>query len=445
MKLPEHPPAWRAILSRDFASSPNLETVLDDSKYLHWDDLRRRKPPEGLNHPSWWARLKLQRFGSRTPIALRDTAGRPFTYSTPDTVLRLLHAVSLQVGGSIQVPDQVLNDGTRDRYFIRSLIEEAITSSQLEGATTTRPVAKEMLRSGRRPRDRSERMILNNYLTMKFIAEDARNQPLTPDLLLHIHELVTRETLDDPSHCGRLRCADDNAVRVESKDDGTVLHIPPDWTELPTRLTAMCDFANSSDDKGRFIHPALRAIILHFWLAFDHPFVDGNGRTARAIFYWCMLRHRMWLAEFLSISEILVKAPAKYARSFLHTETDENDLTYFVLYQLEVLERSMDALKEHVHRKARELRQVDTKLRDHPELNVRQRILLAHALRHPNHDYTVASHRESNGVVYETARSDLHGLRELGLLEAERIGKTWHFRPAPDLADKIEARRKATR
>ena len=59
----------------------------------------------------------------------------------------------------------------RERYVISSLIEEAITSSQLEGAMTTREVAKDLLRSGRKPRTKDERMILNNYRGMLRVRE----------------------------------------------------------------------------------------------------------------------------------------------------------------------------------------------------------------------------------------------------------------------------------
>jgi Fic family protein len=62
-------------------------------------------------------------------------------------------------------------------------------------------------------------------------------------------------------------------------------------------------------------------------LGYEHPFEDGNGRTARALFYWSMLNQGFWLTEFLTVSKILRKAPAKYARSFLYTEQDSNDLT----------------------------------------------------------------------------------------------------------------------
>lgn len=59
---------------------------------------------------------------------------------------------------------------------------------------------------------------------------------------------------------------------------------------------------------------------MHFMLSYDHPFVDGNGRTARILFYWSMLSQDYWLAEFLPISRLLKMAPSQYARSFIYTE-----------------------------------------------------------------------------------------------------------------------------
>ena len=149
------------------------------------------------------------------------------------------------------MPEQITPE-TKDRYCVRSLIEEATTSSQLEGAATTRRVAKDMIRSGRRPRDRSEKMILNNYLTMQRIGE-IKNEPLTPDLVFQIHRLVTDGTLDDVTAAGRFR-RDDESVRVEDAY-GEVFHEPPPASELDERLAAMCDFANGKTP-SEFVHPA---------------------------------------------------------------------------------------------------------------------------------------------------------------------------------------------
>jgi Fic family protein len=73
-------------------------------------------------------------------------------------------------------------------------------------------------------------------------------------------------------------------------------------------------------------------------LGYDHPFLDGNGRTARALFYWAAANNGYWLMEFISISQIIKQSPAQYGKSFLYSEYDENDVTYFIVHQLSVID-----------------------------------------------------------------------------------------------------------
>ena len=443
MKKPEIPPSVDDLLKRLSLSPARLAELLfhaqaargEQHEYFHWDELRRRPPPGGLSHEEWWLATKLRRRTAYQPVALCDKSGRPFRFfSLTESMQERLHRIDLGVGGRIDIPDQVMNPDTRDRYYVSSLIEEAITSSQIEGASTTRPVAKEMIRSGREPRDRSERMILNNYVTMRRIGE-LKQERLTPELLCELHRLVTERTLDNPSAAGRLRQPDE-PIHVADQYDET-LHTPPGAEELEGRLEAMCDFANQASE-GPFIHPVLRAIILHFWLAYDHPFVDGNGRTARSLFYWSMLHHGYWLCEFISISQIIRKAPVKYTMAFLHTETDDNDLTYFIHYHLDVIDQAVKQLHAYIARKTRELRVLEQRLRAIEALNHRQRALIEHALRHPGQRYTIESHRRSHDVVYQTARADLLDLEARGLLVRNRIGKRFQFSPSPNLESLLQ-------
>ena len=201
-------------------------------------------------------------------------------------------------------------------------------------------------------------------------------------------------------------------------------------------MVAMCDFANGKTPE-KFIHPVLRSVVLHFWLAYDHPFVDGNGRVARALFYWSMLRHGYWLFEFVSISQIILNAPAKYARAFLYAETDDNDLTYFIIHQLDVIWRAMKELHKYIKRKTETLRDAESRLRGITELNHRQQALISRALRHPQQRYTYRSHRMSHNVAYETARTDLLDLEQRGLLHSRKVGRTWVFTPSSDLEGRL--------
>ena len=440
MRIPQTPPSFQKLMAA--MEKPEqmmkvfqaVEGSTHEGRYLHWDELRFRKPPEGLNHENWWLGLRIRRRAAQRTIPLKDTKGNHFHFSVPDLVTDLLHQIDRGGGTFVEIPEQINNAAQRDRYVVRSLMEEAITSSQLEGAATTREVAKKMLAEGRKPRDRSERMIVNNYITMRRIME-LKDKPLTPDMVLRIHREISDGALDITDGAGRFRKPDEN-IKVFDEIEGTVFHTPPLAAELPTRMEAMCDFANGKTPDF-FVHPVIRGIILHFWLAYDHPFVDGNGRTARALFYWQMLHSGYWLFEYISISQFLRKAPAQYGTAFLHTESDENDLTYFIIHQAEVIRRALKELHDYVARKSSETRACLTALQKHPELNHRQQALIAHAVRHPGFAYNIAGHGTRHAVTYATARADLLGLAKTKFLEHRKIGRAFVFVAPKDLEARL--------
>jgi Fic family protein len=440
MRKPKQPPDYSGVLEKALEDRTRFGQIVAylssdslEGDYFHWDELIYHQPPKDLTHEEWWLVLRMRRRSQFKEVPLRDKQGQPFVYLEPDPIPERLHFIDTNCAGRIQMPEQITNPETRDQYYVGSLIEEAITSSQLEGATTTRMVAKEMIRSGRSPRDKSERMILNNFVTMREIG-NLKDEPLTEDLIFRIHRLVTNETLDHPSEAGRFRKAEEPISVMDT--DNQVFHVPPVAGELAERLAALVDFANAKSP-SRFIHPAIRSIILHFWLAYDHPFVDGNGRTARALFYWSMLHHGFWIFEFISISKIILKAPAKYSRAFLYTETDANDLTYFILYHIEVIRRAVNETLEYIKKKTREIQAVEARLRGAATLNHRQRALISHALRHPGFHYNIETHQLSHNVVYQTARSDLLDLSRRGLMRSRKVGRRFYFDPVPDLEDRL--------
>lgn len=410
----------------------------DGGRYLHWDKLQRLPVPKGLSSKQWWLKIKLARANERRRLPLTDTCGRPFGFTLPDTVLRHLHYVDQRCSGEIGMEKAVTSEKEAGRRFlVNSLMEEAIRSSQLEGATTSRLVAKEMLRSGRPPRNRGERMIANNYRALQLVREDLSGN-LTPEAVLELHRIVTEGTLDDPDAAGRLQRPGEGRVAVFSRDeDEHPIHRPPPAEELPKRMELLCRFANGADDGDQFVHPVARAILLHFWLAYDHPFEDGNGRTARILFFWAMRKHGYWLAEYLPISGHIRNARAQYERAFLETETDEGDATYFLIHQLKVIERAIGDLDQYLQRKITEQNEMKKMLHAIDSLNGRQLVLLTHAAKNLDHTYTFAGHARSNRVTHETARSDLGDLADRGFLVRRRLGRTYIFEVPPDLPERL--------
>ncbi len=443
MKIPVSPPAFGPLFD---AHADRLGELFRrrigpevGGVYEHWDTLRHRTPPEGLSAETWWLSIKMARSAASRDLPLRDRDGRPFRVALTDSIARKLHAITREASGSLRGLDRMEDERAKERYLIRSQIEEAMTSSQLEGAGTTTQVAKSMLRSGRAPRDHGERMIHNNFQAMHALKRWS-DQPLTPDAVFEIHRLLTADTRDEPSQAGRFRTAEDNIVVQD--ETGRQLHLPPRADELPQRMQDLCDFANGTGEEG-FLHPVVRAIAIHFQIGYDHPFCDGNGRTARTLFYWSMLRSGYWLTEFVSVSSVFRRAKAQYLKSYLYTETDEADLGYFVDHHLDVILDAIDGLHQWMARKAAERDRAATLLKPSSrlggKLNHRQRELLLDAVRNPDKAYRIDHHRRVQNISYQTARADLLGLRKLRLLRSHKQANAFVFTPVDELMEKLRS------
>ncbi|MFO7750698.1 MAG: Fic family protein [Desulfobacteraceae bacterium] len=446
MKIPIKPPDYMKIIDSNgpffFNRFKKIGPTDSKGRYLHWDKLRHLEPPEDFTPEQWWAGMKLNRSFNFKILDFKGKNGNKFVFYLTDEIQESLHWFDKNAAGAIESSVPAANSSMRKTYVIRSLIREAISSSQIEGATTTRKVAKEMIRQGRDPKDKSEQMIFNNYHAMQFIL-DFKNERLTPGIILELHKILTEKTLEDENKAGVFRTEKDKDIHVVDETGVNILHTPPDAKGLEDRIKEICDFANNGPASGGFVHPVLKAVILHFLLAYEHPFVDGNGRTSRALFYWAMIHEGYWLAEFISISQIIKRAPVQYGKAFLYTETDDNDLTYFIVHQLESINKAISELHDYLQEKMQEIKSAEIllsgtkKLRK--KLNIRQTAVLKHALSHPNHIYTINKHQNSHGIAYETARKDLMQMSEdFSFLKKLKDGRAFVFMAPSDLKERIE-------
>ena len=404
--------------------------ALPPDQYLHWDELQYASPPEGLNRLEWWFLIKVSRQVSSRQIPHKDKNGRPFMYAEPDLVRRALHEFDIKM--------RRRDDGIGRHHLINSLMEEAITSSQLEGAPTTRAQARELLKQEAKPRDIGERMIFNGYVAIEQVRK-FKNIDLTPEMVLQIHKTITEKTLPE-DEVGVLRQCDDIGVQLR----GEVVHHPPNAAELDKRLRSLCEFANLRE-KDAFLHPIIRAIILHFLLTYDHPFTEGNGRMARALFYWSLLRDGYDAMQYISISRKLKEVREEYSNAHLRTETDEGDITYFIIQQLDVINKALDDTNDYLKRKEKQESLADEvvrKWRIKDALNDRQMALLGRAIRKPNPNFTVKGHQRSHGVTQQTARTDLLVLEQHGLLEKRKQGKAFVYSLSKKFRDRLKRKKK---
>jgi len=446
MKLPEKSPQLYAMSDsdiREIIDFPKSEKILNlfrlaNDEYLYWDKFKYLDFPNTISKELAWAYLRtMVRSPQIRKFPLKDKYGNNFGYWLPDTILKILHYLDQHAGGQTLIEDPGLPASEKERHLISSIMEEAIASSQLEGAATTRKKAKEMLKSGRRPTNKAEHMILNNYITIKNI-KNFVDVPLSKELILEIQTSMTKNTLEDPSAAGRFR-REDEQVHVIDQRDGQILFEPPPASETDERINILCNYANNAVDK-EFVHPVIKAIIIHFWFAYIHPFVDGNGRTARAIFYWYLLKNKYWLFEYVSISRILLKAPGQYLRAYLYSERDDLDITYFLKYNLRTINLAIKSLHAYLVKQQKEIRETKKLIKRYPGLNHRQYDLLHSVIDDVYATYSIGYHKNTHNIAYQTARTDLLELEQRGLLvRVKSGGKRFVFASSKNIIAKLKS------
>ena len=395
--------------------APNIMPVVDkvNADYEYWDKAKYKKLPEGFTPQMLWTYVKASRLRSTIPVWNKYGINLCVT----SQMQRLCHEFDMKFGSFWEVEGD--SQSAEKKYYLSSsLMEEAIYSSKMEGASTTRIVAKDMLRKKKSPQNKSQQMIVNNYNTIQYIVEH-KEQPLTEELLLTIHQLMTEKTLDNPEDAGRFRTND--KVVVADMVEGDIIYTPPSFQEIPEFVESLCNFFNN-DNPRTFIHPIIRGIIVHFMLAFMHPFVDGNGRTARALFYWYMLKEGYKLTEYMSISRVIAKSKANYEKAFRYVENDGNDMGYFVAYNLRALEISFQQLRDYIQRKQREKRAASSFMMV-GNINQRQALILQRLKEEPDSIFTVKDVQDQFSVSSMTARKDLSDLVQQGYLTEIALNK----------------------
>ncbi|MDC9614772.1 Fic family protein [Xenorhabdus khoisanae] len=402
----------------------NAKAIDDEGRYLPWDKLRHRLPV-GTDPIAYWSIVRFLRNKNIQQLSLTgDSSDQLAKLFTTPIIKQICSKIDRLTSSAGQA--ELLEPLNASRYLFDELIaEESISSSQLEGAATTSQVALEMLKIQRPPRDESERMIMGNHRMMAYITEHC-NDKLTPAFIREIHAIAVEGINDDKYKPARFRTTNDVVV---AGIDGEIIHTPPSYREIEQRIEELCLWANTSHERQAgidYLHPLIKAIVLHFMMGFIHPFNDGNGRTARALFYWYMLRCGYTAFKYISISKLLKKSSTAYAKAYCYTETDQFDLTYFVDYQCQIVERAIEEYLNYVKHIIKTRAEVETFLYESDiisELNARQRALLNIAFARPGNIFTVAEIRGRMGVSDNTARNDLNQLEKLGLLKTHKDGR----------------------
>lgn len=395
-------------------------------EYLYWDKIKYKKPlPDGIsNSEIFWSLIKTLRRVQSCETVIRNENNIFFRLTKLPDVEKFFHDVDFGTGGNLPLSNKDIDGNLKNQFISRGVMEEAIASSQLEGAHTTRKAAKQFLREGKKPKNESEQMILNNYKTMLAIESNYKDKKLNGEMLFELHEMLTKKTIPE-NKIGRFRKSDDNIV--VASEQGVIYHQPPDEKFVEKEINRLFDFANDEMEQPSFIHPIIKAILLHFWIGYLHPFVDGNGRIARALFYWYLLKKRYWGFSYLPISTVIKKSPAQYGMSFVYSEQDDLDLTYFVDYNIQKIKLAMSEFDKYVKNKELESRSINKEVKSKYFLNERQIRLLQYYYQNKDERTSLKLHMNINQISKMTAIKDLKILESLRFIMREKIGRTVHY------------------
>ncbi|PID83945.1 transposase [Candidatus Gracilibacteria bacterium] len=413
---------WKILekVLKSIEDNPKFKEFLyiqSEGKYVHWDKFRRIPLPfDDISHQEAWIFIDYLRGLSKQVILLGE---HTFSFNLPKILLKKLHILDLHFGGTLKSTFKN-SDINTNFYLHSSLIEEAIRSSQVEGASTTRKVAKEMIETGRKPLTIDERMILNNYKAMEYIIRH-ENEVLSEDHILTLHGILTDGTLEDENEVGAYRHSDD--VLVVDTVTNETLHTPYEAKKIPKIMEDFISFFNVRHYEGEtFIHPILVGIMIHFFIGWIHPFVDGNGRTARGLFYWYLVKNNYWMVEHISISRSIKRSTTDYKNAYLYSETDKNNITYFLNYNLDCLIQGLDDFKVYISRKQEKEKFLKT-LQHKKNITVRQSEIFMFLKKKTGIIFTVRQIAEIFSISKNMARIDLEVLVQNGSILKKHINK----------------------
>jgi len=429
----EPPPAWikyfsPSLIQKSLKSGELRElSKKADKDYVYWDKFKYYPMPQGFTPEEAWAYIRFSRFSSTEACLAKDSKGKNFTFTITKNMYQKLSLIDSNTSGFLTADVNKPTSNQKNQLIISGLTEEAIASSQIEGANTSRKIAKQMLLSQRKAKTRDEQMIINNYQVMQRL-QDWKDLDLSVDMLLEIQKNITINSLTDKNDSGRLR-VDEDGINIVNSATGEIVFSPPKAEFVKAELEKLIQYANTDEDEDEFVHPVIKANILHFWLAYLHPFVDGNGRTARALFYWYLLKKNYWMFQYLSVSRSIKKSKTQYDNSFLYTEMDENDLTYFLSYVLKSIVTSIKDFSAYYQEKLEKEKIVQELAGELGEFNARQINLLQDLNTNKAGRVDINTYHNKNRISYETARTDLEFLVRKNLLNKILSGRKYVFVP----------------
>ncbi len=300
-----------------------------------------------------------------------------------------------------------------------ALLRSAHSSTAIEGNPLTIEEVS-ALAAGREVmvarKDRQE--VLNYIVALDKVPEFASMAPFKSKNLLATHKQVTAKTLEKPAYEGAFRKIH---VFVGNAATGRVVFMPPQAKEVPKLVEAFLVWLNSP--KANEIDPVIEAGIAHYELVRIHPFVDGNGRTARVIATIILYQRGFDVKRFFALDDYYDNDRPSYYAALKAVDQKSLDLTGWLEYFTDGVAVSLKAVKEKVIGLSRDIKFLKDK--GQVALTERQMRIVEQIVE--NGQVTNRDVRAMFGLSDEGSRKELSKLVKLGVLKSKGKGRSAHY------------------
>jgi len=300
-----------------------------------------------------------------------------------------------------------------------AIIHSAHSSTSIEGNRLSLEQVSELARGREITAARRDKQEVLNYLNvLKNIKNLIKDNFITEKDILNIHRMVTKNTLNNLADSGVYR---NRYVVVGNRFTGEIFFRPPQNLEVPGLVKNLLSWINSKESKE--LDPVIETGIVHYELVRIHPFVDGNGRTARVLAALILYLRGFDTNQFFCLDDYYDSDRPAYYKALQSVKPDTLDLTNWLEYFIEGVNISTEAVKERIVRlSSKRLRKAKGR-----QIALTERQMKIIEFINQNGKITNWDVREMFKLSDEGALKEIKKLVTLEIIKSEGKGRALHY------------------
>ena len=300
-----------------------------------------------------------------------------------------------------------------------AIIHSAHSSTSIEGNRLSLEQVSELARGREITAARKDKQEVLNYLdVLRNMKNLIKDNFITEKDILNIHRRVTKNTLDNLEDCGVYR---NRYVVVGNRFTGEIFFRPPQNLEVPGLVKDLLSWINSKESKE--LDPIIEAGVVHYEFVRIHPFVDGNGRTARVLAALILYLRGFDTNQFFCLDDYYDSDRPAYYKALQSVKPDSLDLTNWLEYFVEGVNISIEAVKERIIRlSSKRLRKAKGK-----QIALTERQMRIIEFINQNGKITNRDVREMFKLSNRAALNEINKLLELQVLKSQGKGRVLHY------------------